>query len=141
MVFAVIAILSHNNIPPPLVFLFQGVLNEFTYKLFDALEWNSEVNYFVQSTPESVRTTRPLDGKRIRPGSWEASDDNFERYIMVLMFSQRLLGSLDFDNGSNQQAARAAACYEFFFTQGLNPARVVFFTPGQKEPLQEAHPS
>jgi hypothetical protein len=110
-----------------------GILNEFTYKLFEAMEWKGEVDHVVRTTPDSIKGMRRMDGRSIRPGSWEASDDNFERYIMILTFTQRLLGVLDFDNGVNRTAARAAACIELFFGRCIDPSQCMYFTPVEEE--------
>jgi hypothetical protein len=115
-----------------------GILNEFTYTLFQDMGWKAEVDLMVQTTPDEIKTMRRADGRRVKPGSWEASDQNFERYIMVLIFSQRLLGVLDFsavdvDDVVSQQIDRAAACFERFFGSGLDPGRVMFFTPVEEE--------
>jgi hypothetical protein len=108
-----------------------GILNEFTYKLFVAMEWKDEVDRVVRTTPASIKGMRRMDGRSIRPGSWEASDDNFERYIMATMFAQRLLGVLDSVDGVNRTAARAAACIELFFARSIDVNTYMYFTPAK----------
>lgn len=110
-----------------------GRLNEFTYRLFEAMEWKSVVDRIVQTTPDSIKGMRRMDGRKIRPGSWEASDDNFERYIMVMIFAQQLLGVLDFVDGVNRPVARAAACIEIIFTRGFTPDAFMYFIPVEEE--------
>jgi hypothetical protein len=74
---------------------------------------------------------RRADGRRIQQDSREASDENFERHIMVMLFTERILGVLDLP-GVNQTAAKAASFLEMFFTH-VNLGGIMFFSTEAKE--------
>ena len=108
-----------------------GILNEFIYELFVAMEWKDEVDRVVRTTPDSIKEMRRMDGRKI--GLGEASDETFERIIMATLFAQRLLGVLDFvdDAVNTTTAARAAACIESFFTQKMVTNEYMYFIPAK----------
>ena len=121
-----------------------GILNEFTYNLIDEMGWKSEIEDIVQTTPEEIKSLRRSSGRRTKRGSWESSDQNFERYVMFMMFAQRILGVLDFGNIENvlenemfHELEKALECFERFFGPELRPNRSLFFTPIEVETIEQ----
>jgi hypothetical protein len=113
-----------------------GILNEFTYKLFEQMGWKAEVSHVTNTTPDDVKHAGKKDRytqRKVRPAA--TADQDFERYVMVLIFSQRLLGTLDFDDYESptstfsEQIEIALDCFVSFFGRDLSPNRVLFFMP------------
>lgn len=116
-----------------------ALLNEFTYELFEEMGWKAEVDSLVEVTPEIEKSLRRSDGKK-KP-SFVAADRNFERYVMMLILAQRILGPLDFGESNNLQGGLSQRIIQFanffvsFFEQNLKPNKIQFFSSndGDKE--------
>ena len=87
-------------------------LNEFIVKLFDKLEWTSQIDRMVAATPGPIK-----DGTNLR------------RLVMVTFLAERLLGPLDvvpdWSSNSDRSLTQTADLFHYFEHLG----RVLFFTP------------
>ena len=110
-------------------------LNEFVVKLFDVLKWTSQIDQIIAETPDSIKAGRRANGTSVHPNSWEASDTNLRRFVMVTVLAEQLLGPLDllppFDATSDfrpDQSLFTAAAFMTYLNQ-ISPKDVLFFTP------------
>jgi hypothetical protein len=110
-------------------------LNEFVVKLFEVLEWTSQIEQTIAETPNSVKAGRRVNGTSVHPNSWEASDTNLRRFIMVTLLAEQLLGPLDAATSMDEMAYTnpdrsifRAAAFMTYLDQ-ISPKDVLFFTP------------
>lgn len=102
-----------------------GVLNEFIYFLVERLGWKQFVDFSVATLPT---VDRRLDGRRLDPRSFIASDAYKERYALVFLFANKLLGPLEFLDSAEQDPVLTETrdCIIEYFNV-LDPMKYQFF--------------
>jgi hypothetical protein len=102
-----------------------GILNEFLYVLMDRLDWKRFIDSSVGTLPSDGRRS---DGRRVDPRSFTVSDANKERYAIVFMFVNKLLGPLEFLDSVEQDPVliETRDCIIEYFT-ALDPMQYQYF--------------
>jgi hypothetical protein len=102
-----------------------GILNEFIYVLMDRLDWKRFIDFSVATLPAGERR---MDGSRLDPRSFIASDAYKERIALVTTFANHLLGPLEFLDSVEQHPVlmKTRDCIiEYFST--LDPMAYQYF--------------